>query len=254
MKSTAITPNHTKKYFTNVTVHIYKTAIQVGKAGAELICRTIKKNEYAHICCATGKTPILMYQTLSKLYQNKLFNTRNSLWSHLDERAGIDPDDKDSYVFEISKFWNAIGVPIDKRFTIKGNGNPEQTINELKMFLAKNQRDVTILGIGEDGHIAFNMPGDPDWKRAHYVKRLSDHVISRDAERTGRVLTRGITMGIHDIIESKSILMLATGDKKAHAVKCMLYDNITPAFPASYVRRSKRAIILLDSSAAKYIK
>ena len=236
-----------------VSIHVYKNADDVGLSAAMMVVKITKTNPKAHICCNTGKTPQPMYQSLVKLYKKKLFDPINILWSHLDERAGFAPDDKDSFVREISKVWDRLNIPADHRHIIRGDQKPNEVITKLNEFLTSHPRDLTMLGLGIDSHIAFLMPGDPLWRRAHFVKKLSDHVIHRDLERTGRILKSGYTMGIYDIIESRQILMLATGKEKAQAVKKMLYEKMSPTIPSSYIRKNKNAIVLLDVEAASEI-
>lgn len=233
------------------SIYIYKNSQDVGLAGAITVIELINANSRAHICCSTGITPQPMYQTLVSLYRKQFFDPVHALWSHLDERAGIAPDDPDSYASEMAThLWDKLNITHKNRYIICGNQNPEEEIERLRAFLAANPRDLTLLGLGIDDHIAYNMPGDPLLARAHFVKKLTGHVIQRDFERTGRKFVSAITMGVEDIVDSNHILMLATGKEKAAAVGRMLTYPISPKTPSTYIRKGKDTHVYLDADAA----
>jgi glucosamine-6-phosphate deaminase len=169
---------------------------------------------------------------------------------HLDERAGLPPTDPDSFAFQIGSVWDGLHIPLSHRYSLKGNTPPAETVSQFKTYLAKSPRTLTVLGIGEDGHIAFVMPGDQQGMETHYVPRVSEHVIERDLKRNGRSFPSGITMGITDILDTQYLMLVATGNHKAEAVSRMLHDEIGLTNPSAFVRKHPKVVILLDAEAA----
>jgi glucosamine-6-phosphate deaminase len=108
-----------------------------------------------------------------------------------------------------------------------------------------------LLGIGRNGHIAFNEPGSA-FERGFHVAELAAETRA-DAQRRFQpapVPTHGVTAGIHSILASRRIVLCAFGAGKTAAVRAMLQGEITVSCPASALRRHRNVLVLLDPAAA----
>lgn len=112
-----------------------------------------------------------------------------------------------------------------------------------------------LLGIGTNGHIAFNEPADEFTDEAFRVT-LTQSTINSNQKYFGDVpMPRyAMTMGIGSIMRSKKILLIATGESKAEAIKAMLSGEVTPRIPCSILNRHSDVVVMLDKGAASLIK
>ena len=115
--------------------------------------------------------------------------------------------------------------------------------------------DIQLLGIGSNGHIAFNEPANA-FQRWSHVVNLKESTIkdnSRFFESVDDVPTQAITMGIGSIMQAKRILIIAIGEKKAKAIKQVIDGNVTPQCPASILQFHKDVTLMLDKGAASLL-
>ena len=115
--------------------------------------------------------------------------------------------------------------------------------------------DIQLLGIGSNGHIAFNEPASAFQRWSHVVK-LKESTIkdnSRFFDSIEDVPTEAVTMGIGSIMQAKRILIIAIGEKKAKAIKQVIDGNVTPECPASILQFHKDVTLMLDRGAASLL-
>lgn len=151
-------------------------------------------------------------------------------------------------------------VNIDKDHTFVPDGtekNSEKACKEYNKVLEKvGSPDIQVLGIGANGHIGFNEPGDAFIKDTHCVD-LSKSTIeanSRFFEKKEEVPKQAYTMGIKNIMSAKRILLLATGEAKADALYKALCGPITPQVPASILLLHPDVIVVADKEALRKVK
>ena len=112
---------------------------------------------------------------------------------------------------------------------------------------------IQVLGIGANGHIGFNEPGTPFDEETHIVtlteKTRQDNARFFDGD-INKVPTHAITMGIATIMKAKKILMVATGENKADAIKAMVEGEISTDCPASVLQNHKDVVVIVDEAAA----
>ena len=140
------------------------------------------------------------------------------------------------------------------------NGSKEDMIQECQRYeslIDANPIDIQILGIGMDGHIAYNEPGSPLDGACHVVDLHQESIESSldyGFDHIEDVPTQGVTQGIGTIMKAKQLIMMAKGEKKADLVKRMIYGEVTPDFPSSIIQRHPNVIVCLDRSAASQLK
>ena len=153
--------------------------------------------------------------------------------------------------------FNHINIP-DENINFL-NGNAEDMDAECKAYEEKIKKcggiDIQLLGIGSNGHIAFNEPADSFQRWSHVVK-LKESTIqdnSRFFNSIEEVPTHAATMGIGSIMQAKRILIIAIGENKAKAIKQLIDGNVTPQCPASVLQFHKDVTLMLDKGAASLI-
>ncbi len=124
--------------------------------------------------------------------------------------------------------------------------NAQQVCKDYESKIKKSSGiDLQILGLGRNGHVGFNEPG------SSFASRTRKVTLTSSTKQANKIkINHALTIGIATILESRKIVLIATGKHKAHTVKCMLKEKISTSCPASALRKHKNALILLDKQAA----
>ena len=237
---------------------ICKTKEEACRKAADTIASAIRANPRIVLGLATGSTPVAMYDELVK--DNKAgkvdFSTVRSF--NLDEYQGLPPEHDQSYRY----FMNANlfdRVNIDKANTRVPPGQAEDVAAACAQYEADIKAaggiDIQVLGIGSDGHIAFNEPGSSLVSRTRLVA-LTEQTIKDNARffaSEADVPRRAVSMGVGTIMEARKIVMLAFGANKAAAVKAAVEGGISQFCPASALQMHPDAMVFLDEEAASQL-
>ena len=149
-------------------------------------------------------------------------------------------------------------MDIDKNNTHVPSGVAEDMAKECERYtkiIRDNPQDIQLLGLGSDGHIGFNEAGSPFGCHTHIVE-LEERTIKDNArlfERIEDVPKSAITMGIADVMQAKSVLLIVNGANKAEAVKAMIQGEVTEDCPASILQRHNNVTVIIDKEAAKLL-
>ena len=172
---------------------------------------------------------------------------------NLDEYVGLDIESDQSYVYFMRE--NLFRhIDIDLANTNIENGkaaDPEAECARYNKLLETMIPDLQVLGIGSNGHIAFNEPGTPFDSVTHVVQ-LTESTIkdnSRLFADISQVPRSAFTMGLQNIMNSKKALVLANGANKAKAVAAMVHGEITEDVPASILQKHPNCILIVDEAA-----
>jgi glucosamine-6-phosphate deaminase len=240
-------------------IKIYKNKKELSKAAvkqASMILKdAIKQNGEAVFVVATGTTQLEFLDMLSK----KDVDWSKTTLFHLDEYIGISNKSNASfnrYVKErvVNK------LKPGKYYLINGNvKDPKKECKRLGKLIARKKVDVVFLGIGENGHIAFNEPpADFKTKNPFIIVKLGE--ISRLQQvkegwfsKIDKVPKKAISMSIQQIIKSRNILLLADGLRKAKTISSSFNGKISPKFPASILQKHKNAFVYLDQDASSLL-
>ncbi len=233
---------------------VIKTKEEIYNDVLDVYVDAITKNPSIVLGLATGSTPEPLYQKLIEAYENSNVNFSNVKTFNLDEYEGIDKDNEQSYyTFMDKNLFSKINI---KKENINMPPNKEEGIEEYEEKLKKEQIDIQLLGIGSNGHIAFNEPGTSFNTRTHKVK-LAQKTIddnSRFFDSIEDVPKEAISMGLANIMEAKKIILIAIGEKKAEVIKELFSsDDISESLPASILKNHKDVTIYMDKEAAKLI-
>ena len=238
-------------------IKIFNNAEEIACAAALLYKELIARKPNAVLGLATGATPVPTYKKIIELYNNGEISFKDVTTFNLDEYCDLDKNDKNSYyTFMHENLFNHVDIKEENVNFL--DGNAEDCDAESKRYAeaikAAGGIDLQLLGIGTNGHIAFNEPADKFTDEAFKVT-LTQSTIDSNQQYFGDVpMPRyAITMGIGSIMRSKKILLIATGEKKAKAIKAMVSGEITPQIPCSILNEHKDVIIMLDKAAASLI-
>ena len=204
---------------------------------------------------ATGSSPVGMYKKMIADHNSNGTSYQNCVTFNLDEYVGLPKThDQSYYTFMHENLFSGIDVPEENIHIPNGEAADEKAAcvdyeNELKKYTV----DIQILGIGSDGHIAFNEPGTPFTSETHLMD-LTEQT-RRDNARffdgdIDEVPTEAITQGLASIMRAKKIVLIATGANKAEAVYNMIHGPKTTACPASILQDHADVTVIMDEAAA----
>lgn len=240
-------------------VLIKKDSDSMGKTAAEMIAEEIKRNPNMAIAFPTGSTPLKCYGHLVKMYQEDGLDFSGVLGFNMDEYVPLTREHPQSYYYFMRKYlYDQVNFQEENMYV------PDAAAEDLDKaceeytdkIIEKGYFDLILLGIGRDGHIAFNMPGDKSRVFA-YVEQLSEKTVQDNSRFFGpdeEVPDRAITLGMNIILNSKKIILIADGEGKSEAVGRFLNNReITSKLPASFLWIHPDVTVILDEKAAAQI-
>ena len=203
---------------------------------------------------ATGSTPIGTYEKLVEWYQKSDLDFREVKTINLDEYKGLTKDNNQSYYyFMYENLFKHINILLENTHIPDGsNENAEEECKKYSRLIKSiGGIDLQLLGLGFNGHIGFNEPGEAFEKTCHCVK-LTDSTIqanSRFFARMEDVPRYAYTMGIKEIMHAKKILLLVSGEEKADIVYQVVKGPVLPNVPASILQLHNDVTLVADKGA-----
>lgn len=236
-------------------IHIYDTYDQVSDKAFEVMKEVITSNPSAILGLATGSSPIGLYKRLLEDHKSNQTSYKDIVTYNLDEYVGIAQNHEQSYyTFMNDHFFRHIDIQKKNiHMPIGVSSDLRAYADNYELELQEHVQDIQLLGIGSNGHIGFNEPGTSFESGTHIVdlKKQTRIDNARFFDTLEDVPMQAMTMGIHDILRAKKILLIATGEKKAHVVFGMIKGPITEAVPCSILQKHPHVIVILDRAAAK---
>lgn len=239
-------------------VIVTKNYDELSKVAANEMASVVKNNPKAILGLATGGSPIGMYKELIRMNKEGEIDFSNVTTVNLDEYVGLSGDHPQSYRYFMNEnLFNHINI--DKKNTYVPNGLAKNIEEECKNYDNKianlGGTDVQLLGIGNNGHIAFNEP-DEDLISGTHLTNLTQDTIEANArffDSIDEVPKTALTMGLGGIMKSKKIIVIASGESKAEAVKAMVNGKISTKMPASMLQMHRDVVVIVDEAAAKLL-
>lgn len=232
---------------------IRPTPEDVGRAAADIIEPFVRDGGV--IGLATGSTPTPTYQELIRRHREEGLSFANAQAFLLDEYLGLPKEHEESYYATIRReLTHHVDIDDANVHSLDGAaGNPKQAAADYDQAIRDaGGVDVQILGIGANGHIAFNEPGSAHDSRTRVIdlhpQTIADNARFFDSE--DEVPRQALTQGIGTIMEAKHLVLIATGTAKADAVKALVSGPVTEDSPASAIQRHPHATVILDEAAA----
>ncbi len=220
----------------------------------EVMKEVVTSKNDAILGLATGSTPIGLYKCMIEDYKKGNVSYKNVKSVNLDEYIGQGVGDEQSYVeFMRNNLFNHIDIDLNN--TDLPCGKCDDIVAECNRYNAKLAGlsvDIQVLGIGSNGHIGFNEPNTPFGSVTHVVD-LTENTIKDNARffnSIDEVPTQAISMGIKNVMNSKAILLIASGANKADAIKATVEGPVTEKVPASVLQLHPNCYIVIDKAAA----
>ena len=238
-------------------INIYNTPHQLGEAAgiaaAALIRNAINKNGTANIVLATGAS---QFGTLSQLITEPGIDWSKVVIFHLDEYINLPLTHPASFRrYLVERFLSKV-PPLKAAFLINGETDAAAECDRISMLISQHPIDVALVGIGENGHLAFNdPPADFETEKPYIIVELDDHCRKqqlgegwfRSFEEVPRL---AISMSIKQILRSKDIICSVPDKRKARAVKNCLQQPVDTRYPASILQQHPACTIYLDESSS----
>ncbi|GAA5506918.1 glucosamine-6-phosphate deaminase [Novipirellula caenicola] len=230
-------------------------AAAASRTVANMIVAAVNANPSMVLGLATGGTPTATYANIVDDYRAGKVQFKDVTSFNLDEYIGLSGTHPQSFrYFMQSELFDHIDIDPNNTFVPDGDArDPDaHAIQYEAQIAASGGIDLQLLGIGHNGHIAFNEPGASPSTRTRVVE-LTPSTIEKNARffaSADEVPKTAITMGIGTILEAKKILLLATGDGKAEAVRRSLQEAASEAIPASWLEQHPDVTFVLDEAAA----
>src|SRR5262245_34903837 len=229
----------------------YRTLSQTA---AELVIKSLRANPNLTLALPTGRTPVGMYEEIVKTYRDEHLDFSSLRTFNLDEYVGLLHDAPKSYhSYMRHHFFEHVNVSPGNINIPQGKPGVDFDAEAERYEKAIREAggiDVLIVGIGTNGHIAFNEPGAPFDSRTRVVDLAPETIVN--AQRhfgNEHVPRKAITMGLGTIREARRIVLLASGAQKANAVERALRGPVSELVPASVLQLHPRVIVILDEAA-----
>lgn len=240
-------------------VRIEPSYFEMSNVAAKLIAAQLRRKPDSVLGLATGSTPLGIYRELARMHKDEGLDFAGVRTFNLDEYYGLAPDHPQSYRYFMDE--NLLRhVNIDpKNVHIPGGivKDIEASCSEYEASIREaGGIDIQLLGIGRDGHIAFNEPGSSLGSRTR-LKTLAQETISDNArffKSLDEVPRFAITMGVGTILESRHIVLLASGVEKSDAVRLAVEGPVTSEITASVLQLHPKVTVFLDEAAAEKLK
>lgn len=230
-----------------------KTYEDMSCEAAQIIFDALKENETFSLGLATGSTPEGMYEVLATLINDEKLDLSHLTTFNLDEYVGLDEDDDQSYHYFMDEhLFSKLDIPKENINILNGVASDlDKEVKEYESLIDETGIDIQVLGIGRNGHIAFNEPGTSFESLTGKVQ-LTDETIednSRFFEKKEDVPTEALSMGLKTIMKAKQIILLISGDNKQRARELFVSGKVSEDVPASILHNHDNVILITDEAA-----
>lgn len=222
--------------------------VQNPEEAAEVLFRLIKEelaNNRLHVLgLATGDTMMPVYRR----WVNSDLNFEDVTTFNLDEYVGIRQDSPNSYAYFMNEHLFSKKKFKKTNLLNGGTANVEEECAKYESLLEKYPLDIQLLGVGENGHIAFNEPGTSVDSITH-VAQLTESTLSvnsRFFDNDEKIPNTALTMGIKSIMRAKKVVMVAFGEKKRKAIEKLLEGHVTSEWPITKLLHHDDLIVITD--------
>ncbi|MFC5623822.1 6-phosphogluconolactonase [Algoriphagus winogradskyi] len=230
-------------------LHNCKNYQEMSQLGAELVHAEVEINPDLLFCAASGNSPAGLYELMveKQLDSPGFFDWMNVI--KLDEWVGLPKDSTFTSEYDIQeKLVKKLGIKDDRYFSFDvETDDPESECDRIQDKIVEfTGIDICILGIGINGHIALNEPGDYLQPDCHVANLHPVTLASGMIEKVGIPLTQGMTMGIGNIMASKMVILFITGKGKKQALDLLMEGKIRTDLPASVLWLHPNAHVIVD--------
>ncbi len=230
---------------------------EMSEEALKVVLEVVKEKPDAVLGLATGSTPLGLYTKMAEDHRVNGTSYAQCRAVNLDEYVGLDINSDQSYVYFMREnLFKHINIKLENTHIENGKAeNKKAECARYNALLDELRQDIQVLGIGSNGHIAFNEPGTPFDSVTHIVD-LAESTIkdnSRLFNSIDEVPRQAFTMGLKNIMNAKKILILANGAGKAYAIGELVNGEIREEVPATILRNHPDCILICDEAAGSNI-
>jgi glucosamine-6-phosphate deaminase len=235
-------------------VIIRKTYEEMSAAAADIVLDQVARKPQSLFCFPSGDSPTGMLGILVKHIRDGKADFSKAKFVGLDEWVGMDRNDMGScqhYMYE--KFFDAAGISPGQIIFFNPKAKDLQAECEKvdQFILSHGGIDVTVVGIGMNGHLGLNEPGSSFTNYCHVVDLdESTKNVAQKYFSSSTVLKQGITLGLKHITESKITVVIASGEKKSSIIQKVVEGAVTEQVPGSIMQTLNHGLIIVDEGAA----
>ena len=238
-------------------VIVAQNETELFRLAADLVEAEVRADPACCLGLATGSSPVGMYKELARRCREEGLDFSKVSSVNLDEYAGLPGEHDQSYrYFMNNELFDHINIDKANTYVAKGVGDIEENLREFRAVIASKTRAIQVLGIGPDGHIAFNEPGEQLYYHAHR-ETLDESTIDANARffaSRDEVPRTALTMGIGEIMRAKKLVTIISGSNKAEAArKLLVEDVITPRCPVTLVKAHPDSTVIITKELADKI-
>ena len=230
---------------------------EMSEEALKVMLSVVSENPNAVLGLATGSTPLGLYAKMAQDHRDNGTSYANCRAVNLDEYVGLDASSDQSYVYFMREnLFKNIDIKLENTHIENGTAaDKEAECARYNALLNELRQDIQLLGIGSNGHIAFNEPGTAFDSLTHIVD-LAESTIkdnSRLFKSIDEVPRQAFTMGLSNIMNAKKVLILANGEGKANAVRELVKGEAREEVPATVLQSHPDCILICDEAAGKFI-
>ena len=237
-------------------VIVVKDYQEGARKAADIIEKIVREKPDCTLGLATGSSPVGMYRELARRCSEEGLDFSKVHSVNLDEYAGLEGTHEQSYrYFMNDNLFDHINIDKANTYVAKGTGDPKKNLKEFNDILNKTDIDIQVLGVGPDGHLGFNEPGETLYDGAH-EETLDESTIEANKRffaSKEEVPTHALTMGMGNIMRARRLLMIISGNKQEAATKLLIEDRIDPKCPCTFMRLHREAYVIIEQKLADEI-
>ena len=243
-----------------MVINISPDAEELGKVAgagaAKLVREAIAENGSANIILATGTS---QFQTLNQLVSEPGINWSKVVMFHLDEYIGLSITHSASFRKYLQERFISKVPDLKAAYLINGETDPKEECERLGQLISKHPVDVALVGVGENGHLAFNdPPADFETEQPYLVVELDEPCRKQQLgegwfKSIEEVPHQAISMSVKQIMKSKHIICSVPDERKATAVKNTLEQKVSNLYPASILQCHPDCALYLDKASASQL-
>lgn len=243
-----------------MNLRVFESEQEAAVACAARVAEAVTSHPSLVLGLPTGRSPLNVYRELVAMHERRALDWSRARTFNLDELLGVSGEDGGSFRAYMERhFFRKVNLSEDRIHFLDGAA-PDAEVECARYeaeLVAEGGLGLVLLGIGANGHLAFNEPADHLLARCHRT-RLSRATREASAmlfgDDPGRVPLEALTLGMGALLQSRRAMLLAFGEGKAEAVKAMVEGPVTPRCPASFLQLHRDVEVWLDRGAASALK
>jgi glucosamine-6-phosphate deaminase len=242
-----------------VNIRVFDTEELVARALAARVASALRERPSIVLGLPTGRTPVATYAELRRLHAEEGLSFARASTFNLDEFVGVEPSHPGSFrAFMDRHLFAGIDLRPERIHFLDGMAADLDAECERyeREIAASGGLDLQLLGIGGNGHIGFNEPGEALMANTHHAAlhegTRRDNAAPFDGD-PARVPREALSMGMGTILKAAALILIATGERKARCVERMAHGPVTTRLPASFLQMHRAVEVYLDRPAASLL-